>query len=209
MKQVTASGQTMDDAIESALQQLNATRDQVEIDIIDEGKKGMFGIFGAKRSIVQVTIKQDPVEQAEKYLAEILQAFSDDLSINVTREDNNLTFNLSGEKIAMVIGKRGQTLNAIQHLVQVMFNRQSSEFYRIVVDAEGYRSRRAETLKQLANRLADKAIKIRKNVTLEPMPSYERKIIHSVLQDNPRVETHSDGSDPNRFVIIKPIQKNK
>lgn len=209
MKQVTASGQTMDDAIESALQQLNATRDQVEIDIIDEGKKGMFGIFGAKRSIVKVTIKQDPVEQAEKYLAEILQAFSDDLSINVTREDNNLTFNLSGEKIAMVIGKRGQTLNAIQHLVQVMFNRQSSEFYRIVVDAEGYRSRRAETLKQLANRLADKAIKIRKNVTLEPMPSYERKIIHSVLQDNPRVETHSDGSDPNRFVIIKPIQKNK
>src|SRR5690625_1437384 len=108
----------MDDAIESALQQLNATRDQVEIDIIDEGKKGMFGIFGAKRSIVKVTIKQDPVEQAEKYLAEILQAFSDDLSINVTREDNNLTFNLSGEKIAMVIGKRGQTLNAIQHLVQ-------------------------------------------------------------------------------------------
>ena len=209
MKQVTASGQTMDDAIESALQQLNATRDQVEIDIIDEGKKGMFGIFGAKRSIVKVTIKQDPVEQAEKYLAEILQAFSEDLSINVTREDNNLTFNLSGEKIAMVIGKRGQTLNAIQHLVQVMFNRQSSEFYRIVVDAEGYRSRRAETLKQLANRLADKAIKIRKNVTLEPMPSYERKIIHSVLQDNPRVETHSDGSDPNRFVIIKPIQKNK
>lgn len=207
MKQVTASGQTMDDAIESALQQLNATRDQVEIDIIDEGKKGMFGIFGAKRSIVKVTIKQDPVEQAEKYLTEILQAFSDDLSINVTREDNNLTFNLSGEKIAMVIGKRGQTLNAIQHLVQVMFNRQSSEFYRIVVDAEGYRSRRAETLKQLANRLADKAIKIRKNVTLEPMPSYERKIIHSVLQDNPRVETHSDGSDPNRFVIIKPIQK--
>jgi len=207
VKQVTASGQTMDDAIESALQQLNATRDQVEIDIIDEGKKGMFGIFGAKRSIVKVTIKQDPVEQAEKYLAEILQAFSDDLSINVTREDNNLTFNLSGEKIAMVIGKRGQTLNAIQHLVQVMFNRQSSEFYRIVVDAEGYRSRRAETLKQLANRLADKAIKIRKNVTLEPMPSYERKIIHSVLQDNPRVETHSDGSDPNRFVIIKPIQK--
>lgn len=209
MKQVTASGQTMDDAIESALQQLNATRDQVEIDIIDEGKKGMFGIFGAKRSIVKVTIKQDPVEQAEKYLAEILQAFSEDLSINVTREDNHLTFNLSGEKIAMVIGKRGQTLNAIQHLVQVMFNRQSSEFYRIVVDAEGYRSRRAETLKQLANRLADKAIKIRKNVTLEPMPSYERKIIHSVLQDNPRVETHSDGSDPNRFVIIKPIQKNK
>lgn len=207
MKQVTASGQTMDDAIESALQQLNATRDQVEIDIIDEGKKGMFGIFGAKRSIVKVTIKQDPVEQAEKYLTGILQAFSDDLSINVTREDNNLTFNLSGEKIAMVIGKRGQTLNAIQHLVQVMFNRQSSEFYRIVVDAEGYRSRRAETLKQLANRLADKAIKIRKNVTLEPMPSYERKIIHSVLQDNPRVETHSDGSDPNRFVIIKPIQK--
>ncbi len=207
MKQVTASGQTVDDAVKSALEQLNTSRDQVNIEIIDEGKKGMFGIFGAKRAIVKVSIQENPIDQAAKYLEEITRSFADDIVVDVKQEQNNVIYNLSSEKIAMVIGKRGQTLNAIQHLVQVMLNRQSTDFYRITVDAEGYRARREETLKQLASRLADKAIKIRRNVTLEPMPSYERKVIHSVLQDNPKVETHSDGSDPNRFVVIKPIAK--
>lgn len=207
MKQVTASGQTVDDAVQSALEQLNTSRDQVNIEIIDEGKKGMFGIFGAKRAIVKVSIQENPIDLATKYLEEITRSFADDIVVDVKQEQNNVIFNLSSEKIAMVIGKRGQTLNAIQHLVQVILNRQSTDFYRITVDAEGYRARREETLKQLASRLADKAIKIRRNVTLEPMPSYERKVIHSVLQDNPKVETHSDGSDPNRFVVIKPIAK--
>ena len=207
MKQVTASGQTVDDAVQSALEQLNTSRDQVNIEIIDEGKKGMFGIFGAKRAIVKVSIQENPIDLATKYLEEITRSFADDIVVDVKQEQNNVIYNLSSEKIAMVIGKRGQTLNAIQHLVQVMLNRQSTDFYRITVDAEGYRARREETLKQLASRLADKAIKIRRNVTLEPMPSYERKVIHSVLQDNPKVETHSDGSDPNRFVVIKPIAK--
>lgn len=207
MKQVTASGQTVDDAVQSALEQLNTSRDQVNIEIIDEGKKGMFGIFGAKRAIVKVSIQENPIDLATKYLEEITRSFADDIVVDVKQEQNNVIFNLSSEKIAMVIGKRGQTLNAIQHLVQVILNRQSTDFYRITVDAEGYRARREETLKQLASRLADKAIKIRRNVTLEPMPSYERKVIHCVLQDNPKVETHSDGSDPNRFVVIKPITK--
>ncbi len=207
MKQVTASGQTVDDAVQSALEQLNASKDQVKVEIIDEGKKGMFGIFGAKRAIVKVSIKQDPIDLAKKYLEDITRSFADDINVDVVNKDEQVTFNLSGEKIAMVIGKRGQTLNAIQHLVQVMLNRQSSDFYRVIVDAEGYRARREETLQQLATRLADKAIKIRRNVTLEPMPSYERKIIHSILQDNPKVETHSDGTDPNRFVVIKPVNK--
>ena len=207
MKQVTASGQTVDDAVQSALEQLNTGRDQVNIEIIDEGKKGMFGIFGAKRAIVKVSIQENPIDLAAKYLEEMTRSFAGDIVVDVKQEQNNVVFNLSSEKIAMVIGKRGQTLNAIQHLVQVMLNRQSTDFYRITVDAEGYRARREETLKQLASRLADKAIKIRRNVTLEPMPSYERKVIHSVLQDNPKVETHSDGSDPNRFVVIKPITK--
>lgn len=207
MKQVTASGQTVEDAVQSALQQLNTTRDQVNIEILDEGKKGLFGIFGSKPAIVKVLVKDDPIDLAKKYLTEIAQAFSDDVTIKVVRDQNQVTFDLSGKKIAMIIGKRGQTLNAIQHLVQVMLNRHSKDYYRIVVDAEGYRSRRKDTLKQLAERLADKATKINKQVTLEPMPSFERKIIHSALQDHSEVETRSDGSDPNRFVIIKPIKK--
>ncbi|MBM7541360.1 RNA-binding cell elongation regulator Jag/EloR [Amphibacillus cookii] len=205
MKQVTASGQTVKDAVQSAIQQLNTTEDQVNIEIIDEGKKGMFGIFGAKRAIVKVSIKENPIDQAVIYLKEIATAFSEDVSINVKREGKQINFDLSGHKIAMIIGKRGQTLNAIQHLVQVMINRISSEHFRIVVDAEGYRNRRQLTLEQLAHRLADKAIKINKDVALEPMPSSERKIIHSALQNHQKVETFSDGSEPNRYVVIRAL----
>lgn len=205
MKQVTASGQTVNDAVQSALQQLNTTEDQVHIDIIDEGKKGMFGLFGAKRAIVKVIIKEDPIDQAKIYLKQIADSFSNDVNVDVKRDGQNICFDLSGEKIAMIIGKRGQTLNAIQHLVQVMLNRHTNEHFRIIIDAEGYRERRQATLEQLAQRLADKAIKIKKHVALEPMPSYERKIIHSILQNNHEVETYSDGKEPNRHVVIKPL----
>lgn len=206
MRQVTASGQTVEDAVQSALKQLNTTEDQVNVEVIDEGKKGILGLFGSKRAIVKVTIVESPFQKAETYLKHILTEFTDQVIEVETRvEGNTITFQLSGDQIAMVIGKRGQTLNAIQYLLQVVMNRKASERYNVIVDAEGYRDRRKQTLEQLAYRLADKAIKIKKHVTLEPMPSFERKIIHSVLQDNPRVETYSDGADPNRHVVIKPI----
>ncbi|GEN56411.1 Jag protein [Halolactibacillus alkaliphilus] len=207
MKQVTASGQTVKDAVQSALVQLNTSEDQVDIEVIEEGKKGMLGLFGSKRAIVKVTVKENPIEQAALYLKEIAQAFSADVVVTTTLENQSVTFELSGEKIAMIIGKRGQTLNALQHIVQVMLNRQSAIRYRVVVDAEEYRSRRKATLEQLATRLADKAIKTKKSVTLEPMPSYERKVIHSALQQLPGVETFSDGQEPNRHVVIKPVKK--
>ncbi|PXW89806.1 spoIIIJ-associated protein [Streptohalobacillus salinus] len=206
MKQVTASGQTVEDAVQSALVQLNTTEDHVDIQVIEEGKKGMFGLFGQKRAIVQVALKENPVDQAADYLKEIAQAFSSDVLVHVKLVEKHITFELEGEKIAMIIGKRGQTLNALQHLVQVMLNRHAEDRYRVVVDAEGYRSRRKDTLEQLALRLADKAKKIKKPVTLEPMPSYERKIIHSVLQNQQHVETLSDGQEPNRHVVIKPVK---
>ena len=207
MKQVTASGQTVKDAVQSALVQLNTTEDHVDIEVIEEGKKGMLGLFGSKRAIVKVTVKEDPVEQAAMYLKEIAEAFSSDVVVSTKVDNHAVTFDLSGEKIAMIIGKRGQTLNALQHIVQVMLNRQSDTRFRVVVDAEDYRSRRAATLEQLANRLADKALKTKKLVTLEPMPSYERKVIHSALQHQSGVETFSDGQEPNRHVVIKPLKK--
>ncbi len=169
MKQVTASGQTVKDAVQSALVQLNTTEDHVDIEVIEEGKKGMLGLFGSKRAIVKVTVKEDPVEQAAMYLKVMAEAFSSDVVVSTKVDNHSVTFELSGEKIAMIIGKRGQTLNALQHIVQVMLNRQSETRFRVVVDAEDYRSRRAATLEQLAHRLADKALKTKKLVTLEPM----------------------------------------
>lgn len=206
MRQVTASGQTVEDAVQSALKQLNTTEDQVKIDIIDAGKKGLFGLFGSKRAFVKVIIEESPVQQAEKYLKQLVSAFSEDVSIERITRGNTITFELSGEKIAMLIGKRGQTLNALQYLVQLVLNRGKKERYNVILDAEGYRDRRRSTLQQLAHRLADKSVKIRKPVSLEPMPSYERKIIHSALQGNKSIETDSEGIEPNRYVVIKPVK---
>ncbi|MFB1051710.1 RNA-binding cell elongation regulator Jag/EloR [Paraliobacillus sp. JSM ZJ581] len=208
MRQVTASGQTVKDAVQSALKQLNTTEDQVNVEIIDEGKKGFLGLFGSKRAIVKVSISENPIQLAEDYLVDILTNFTEEkVSVERTVQGNTIYFELTGKNMAMVIGKRGQTLNAIQYLVQIMLNRKAKERHQVIVDAEGYRERRKQTLVQLAYRLADKATKINKHVSLEPMPSFERKIIHGALQDNQMIETYSDGADPHRHVVIKPLKK--
>ncbi|WP_251554405.1 RNA-binding cell elongation regulator Jag/EloR [Neobacillus muris] len=207
MKQVTATGQTVEEAVESALAQLHTTKDRAEVDIIDEGKKGIFGIFGSRPAVVKVTIKIDPIDEARKFIHEVGKSMDAPVEIEVKREGKQVYFMLSGEKIALLIGKRGQTLNSLQYLTQLVINRHSEQFFTVILDAEDYRNRRSETLVQLANRLAQKAVKSGKDVALEPMPSYERKIIHTALSENNRVKTLSDGTEPHRFVVISPLKK--
>ncbi|WP_188455401.1 RNA-binding cell elongation regulator Jag/EloR [Virgibacillus oceani] len=204
MREITASGQTVEEAVQSALEQLNTTRDHVEIDIIDEGKKGLLGVFGSKRAVVKVKLTKNQIQQAEKYLTEVVNNMQVHAEVTTAVEENHVTFDLSGEKIALLIGKRGQTLNALQYLVHLAINKDGKEFYTVTVDAEGYRSRRKETLETLAAKMADKATRMNKKVALEPMPAYERKVIHSALQDNKQVSTYSDGVEPHRHIVIKP-----
>ncbi|WP_026568919.1 RNA-binding cell elongation regulator Jag/EloR [Sediminibacillus terrae] len=204
MRQVTATGQTVEDAVQSALKQLNTSRDQVDLDIIDEGKKGILGIFGSKPAIVKVSVAQNPIQKTEAYLKEIIAELGVSVEVETIVTDKQVTFDLSGDKIAILIGKRGQTLNALQYLVQLVLNRYADKRFTVVVDAEGYRGRRRETLINLAERMADKAINTHREVTLEPMPSYERKIIHTALQQHKKVNTTSAGVEPNRHVVIKP-----
>ncbi|MFS0821093.1 RNA-binding cell elongation regulator Jag/EloR [Bacillus sp. 1P02SD] len=206
MKQVTATGQTVDEAVESALAQLSTTRDRTEIQIIDEGKKGIFGIFGTKPAVVKVTVKIDPVEEAQKFLEKVISSMGVQAKLDVVRNGKNVTFQLSGEKMAVLIGKRGQTLNSLQYLTQLVANRFSDHYLNITVDAENYRGRREETLVQLAERLADKVGRTKQDVKLEPMPSYERKVIHTALADHAKVKTSSSGSDPNRYIVISPVK---
>lgn len=204
MKQITATGQTVEEAVQSALKQLGITEDQAKINIVDEGKKGILGLFGSKPAIVKVTKKEDPIEKLENYVKKIVSAFHVPIELDTKVEQNTVTMNLSGEDIALLIGKRGQTLNAVQSLAQLAMNRYSEVFYTVVIDAEGYRERRRETLISLAERQADRAVKTKKEVTLDPMPSYERKIIHTTLQKNQEVETDSQGREPKRYVVIRP-----
>src|SRR5690625_3548107 len=130
MREVTASGKSIDEAINSAINQLNLSKDETKIDIIDEGKKGFLGIFGASRAIVKVTESFDSITNAEEYLKNMIQHMNIDAKVDTIVEENNVTFNLSGDKIAILMGKRGQTLNAIQYLVQLVKKYDSTYEYR-------------------------------------------------------------------------------
>ncbi|ASN03795.1 RNA-binding cell elongation regulator Jag/EloR [Virgibacillus necropolis] len=204
MREITATGQSVEEAVQSALEQLSATRDQVDITIIDEGKKGLFGVFGSKRAIVKITLAKNQIQQTEKYINELTKNMGVEVDVITSVEGNHVTFELNGEKIALLIGKRGQTLNALQYLVHLVLNKDGKQFYTVTVDAEGYRGRRKETLESLALKMADKAKRLNKKVALEPMPAYERKIIHSALQGNKIISTYSDGVEPHRHIVIKP-----
>lgn len=197
------TGKSVTEAVEEALKQLKASRDQVDITIVEESKKGFLGL-GTKPAIVEVTLKPDPVEDATQFLKSVASKMGVDVTISVKEEEEGTVLEMSSEKIAILIGKRGQTLNALQYLTNLVANRSSKEFKRIILDAENYRERRKETLEKLAHRLASKALKINKSVSLEPMPSLERKVIHMTLREHGKVETYSEGSEPHRRVIITP-----
>jgi len=204
VKQTTATGQTVKEAVESALAQLQITEDRADISIVDEGKKGIFGIFGARPAVVKVSVIKDPIEEAEKFLLDVSEKMGAPVTINVEKNGKQVKFILSGEKIALLIGKRGQTLNSLQFLTQLVINRFSGQYLNVMVDAEHYRERRNDTLIQLAQRLAQKVVQTKKEVSLEPMPSYERKIIHTALIENKKIKTYSSGEDPHRHIVIAP-----
>ncbi|MEX3711873.1 RNA-binding cell elongation regulator Jag/EloR [Cytobacillus horneckiae] len=207
MKEITATGQTVREAVDSALAQLKTTEERTEITIVDEGKRGILGIFGSRPAVIKAVIKINPIEEAEKFLLQVSDKMGAPVEIETVKDGKNVQFILSGEKIALLIGKRGQTLNSLQYLTQLVINRYSDQYINIMLDAENYRQRRVDTLIQLAERLADQAIRTGKNVALEPMPSYERKIIHTALVNNRKIETFSDGNDPHRHIVISPVKK--
>lgn len=206
MKQVTATGITVEEAVKSALAQLQTTEERTEITIVDEGKKGIFGIFGSRPAIVKAVIKLDPIEEGKKFLLDVSEKMGAPIDVEVIVEGRNIQFILTGEKIALLIGKRGQTLNSLQYLTQLVVNRDSKQYLNVLLDAEDYRKRRNDTLIQLADRLAQKAIKTGQNVALEPMPAYERKVIHTALAENKQIKTYSSGNDPHRHLVISPLK---
>ena len=205
MREVTAKGRTVETAVESALAQLKTTKNQVEIIVVDRGKKGFLG-FGARAAVVKVKQLNNPVEQAREYLLDVCKKMGVTVDITVVQEGKNITFQISGQKIAILIGKRGQTLNSLQYLTQLFINRESDRYYQVQLNAEGYRERRKEALVQLAERIAQKATRTGKEISLEPMPSEERKIIHAALVSFKGVKTYSNGENNNRHIVIAPYK---
>jgi len=264
VKQLTQIGATTQEAISLALQKLGKTREQVDVEVLQEGKKGFLG-FGARSAQVRVTVKEvqipivesektdqqnltqldeqvvddvetissqvseqpseieavqqvkedpeeeeasvNPIDEAKAYLVNIAKQLDiHDLDIETTREGKYVLFQLKCEKAALLIGKRGQTLNSLQQLTQLVLNKSAKQFLMVKLDVENYRERRQEALELLADRMADKALRLNQRVAFEPMQSYERKIIHNQLANRLDIETYSEGTEPNRYLVIEPVK---
>lgn len=193
MKSIDMTGKTVDEAIQKALEQLNLTKDEVEINIVDEGSKGFFNLIGSKPAKVNITVKEKTyIEDVKSFINGILDKMNIQADIAVKEEYNNIYVNLVGPKMGSIIGYRGETLDALQYLVSLVINKNhNKEYKRIILDAEHYREKREATLVRVAHKTANKVIKSKKSFKLEPMNPYERRIIHSALQDSKYVTTYS------------------
>lgn len=206
-KVIETTGKTVDDAVDAALDELGAEIDDVEVTVLDEGSKGLFGI-GGKQARVQVRLKMGLAEVGTRFLESVFEKMNADADIEKFEDEDSILLKVSGKDSGIIIGRRGETLDALQYLTSLVVNKNSGRYKRLTIDIENYRKKREETLVRLAKRLADKVIRYRRNVSLEPMNPYERRIIHSTLQNNEYVETYSVGEDPNRKVVITLKQAN-
>lgn len=223
MEAISFSAKTLDDAITKACIELGVTSEDIEYEITETGRDGVFGI-GARPYVISVRLKEEEkkmtaspeseataTEKAMDFLSSVFEGMSlnVDISIDMDKEANEMSINLSGDDMGVLIGKRGQTLDALQYLTGQVINKHGSGYIRVKLDTENYRERRKETLEKLAKNIAHKVRRTKRPVALEPMNPYERRIIHSVLQPEKDIITRSEGEEPYRHVVICFAKKKK
>ena len=203
MKVIEMTGKTVDEALKHALDELKLTKDKVDVEIIDEGSKGLFNLIGAKPAKIKVTTKPDALDEAKTFLFNVLNSMNIEANIDIKEENDIIRINLSGAKMGLVIGYRGETLDSLQYLVSLVVNKNHENPYkRVVLDAENYRHKREETLIRVAQKTAYKVKKSGRPYKLEPMNPYERRVIHSALQEYTDINTYSEGDEPFRRIVI-------
>lgn len=202
MKVVEKTGRTIEEALELALIEMDLSMEDVEVEVLESDSKGFLGIFGTKEAKIRVTQKENVHELAQQFLEETLTKMNIYAKVDVSYRDEGLYADISGDNMSLVIGRRGKTLDALQYLANLVLNRDREEYIHLILDSENYRERRKESLEQLAYRMAEKAKRQRRDIILNPMNSYERRIVHSALQKDEEVSTRSEGRDPYRKVII-------
>ena len=199
------TGKTVDDALTNATVTLGVTSSEIKYEVIEEGSNGFLGI-GSKDAVIKVVISgnEDPKDVAKDFLNGVFEAMQLEVNISMELEeaDNTLSIDLAGPEMGVLLGKRGQTLDSLQYLTNLAVNRSAENYTRVKIDTEDYRRRRKETLENLAKNMASKVKRTKKAVTLEAMNPYERRIIHSALQNDNNVTTHSEGEEPYRYVVI-------
>lgn len=204
MKIVEKMGKTVDEAVDLALAELDATRNEVDVEVLEEPSKGILGFIMVKQARVKVVLKENPSKRASALLKGIFRTMDLDVKINISENEKTMFINLEGPDLGILIGRRGETLDALQYLVNLSANKNMETRKKIIIDIEGYRNRREKTLQRLALKLADKARQRGRNVVLEPMSSQERRIIHTALQGRNDIYTFSEGEEPYRKIIISP-----
>lgn len=206
MEFVEVSAKTVSDAITEACQKFSVTSDKLEYEVVQEGSSGFLGI-NAKPAIIKAKIKEEEKTidiKAKDFLSDIFKSMNLAVVIDAKYDDieNTLDIDLSGDEMGVLIGKRGQTLDSLQYLVSLVVNKDVDDYIRVKIDTENYRQRRKETLENLAKNISYKVKRTKRSVSLEPMNPYERRIIHSALQNDKYVTTHSEGEEPFRRVVV-------
>ena len=203
MEFIEVSAKTVNDAITEACQKLTVTSDKLEYEVIEEGSSGFLGI-GSKPAVIKARIKSSVEDSAKDFLKDIFAAMDMTVVVDVKYDenDNSMNVDLSGDDMGVLIGKRGQTLDSLQYLVSLVVNKNTENYIRVKVDTENYRQRRKETLENLAKNISYKVKRTKRPVSLEPMNPYERRIIHSSLQNDKYVTTYSEGDEPFRHVVV-------
>ncbi|MGN1165539.1 MAG: RNA-binding cell elongation regulator Jag/EloR [Lachnospiraceae bacterium] len=205
MEYIEVSAKTVDDAITEALVKLGVTSDQLEYEVIEKGSTGFLGI-GSKNAVIKArAIVEVSVEDSVKtFLNDVFKAMDMEVEIitKVDEADKLIDVELKGDDMGVLIGKRGQTLDSLQYLTNLAINKHSDNYYKVKIDTEDYRKRRKETLENLAKNIAYKVKRTKRPVALEPMNPFERRVIHSALQNDKYVTTHSEGEEPYRHVIV-------
>lgn len=204
MDTIRFEGKTVADAAMNAAMELGVPSSELEYKVIEEGNKGFLGLFNVKPAVIEIIQKESLVDITMDYLQELFEAMGiqTKCDIKLDEENNRMDIDLSGENMGILIGKRGQTLDALQYLISLFVNKNSENYIKVQLDTEDYRERRKKTLENLARNIAYKVKRTRKSVSLEPMNPYERRIIHSALQNDKYVCTKSEGEDPYRKVVI-------
>lgn len=203
MEFIEFTGKTVDEALTEAAIKLETTSDKLDWEVIEAGSNGILGI-GKKPAIIKAKKKDSIEDVAGDFLNKVFAAMNIIVSVDikVSETDRTMDINLAGDEMGILIGKRGQTIDSLQYLVSLVVNKESKEYLRVKIDTENYRERRKATLEELAKNIAYKVKRTKRPVSLEPMNPYERRIIHSALQNDRYVTTKSEGEEPYRHIIV-------
>ena len=201
---IEITGKTVEDAITNALIKLETTSDRIEYEVIEKGSTGFLGFIGKQDAVIKVRKKNSLLDDTYEFLNKLFNAMNLEVTSTIDYDEDSRVMNIdfSGDEMGILIGKRGQTLDSLQYLISLVVNKESDSYIKVKVDTEDYRERRKQTLENLAKNLSYKVKRTRRPVTLEPMNPYERRTIHSALQNDRYVETHSEGDEPYRKVVI-------